>query len=193
MIWGPLASAALTGAIDFLGARAQNQAASAQAARQMAFQERMSNTAHQREVKDLRAAGLNPILSATGGSGSSTPSGAQAPVVSPTATAVSSAMQARALAAEIGLKQDQALAARAAAANSAASAARTEQLQHMLAPGAAFGDWTKKVMDFWSGHAKDWATSGLSSAKRLGEHVGSAAKRRVTVWSDNWAKWLKGE
>lgn len=42
------------------------------------WQEYMSNTAHQREIKDLQAAGLNPVLSAMGGNGAPVTSGATA-------------------------------------------------------------------------------------------------------------------
>lgn len=50
----------------------------AEAAKNRDWQQMMSNTAHQREVADLRAAGLNPVLSASGGNGAAVTSGATA-------------------------------------------------------------------------------------------------------------------
>ena len=72
---GAAVGASIVGGI--LGNRGQTaaNAANAQMAHnQMQFQERMSRTAYQRQVEDMKAAGINPMLSAKMG-GASTPSG----------------------------------------------------------------------------------------------------------------------
>lgn len=81
-------------ALSFIGGERRNAAAEDQANNQMAFQERMSSTAHQRQVNDLIAAGINPMLSAKLG-GASSPAGAQAPMQDTITPAVQAYQQQR--------------------------------------------------------------------------------------------------
>lgn len=83
--------------------QANIEASMASAQQQMRFQKRFAEKAHRIEMHDLRKAGLNPILTATGGGGAATPPGAgyQANAQNELADVASTAMQVRRNIAEV--------------------------------------------------------------------------------------------
>ena len=102
----PLIAAGVGAAGGLLGGLMQNASNEKISAKQMAFQERMSNTSFQRGMADMKKAGLNPILAYQKG-GADSPSGAGIPAQNVGSAAVEGASRAVSSAKEASMMRSQ--------------------------------------------------------------------------------------
>lgn len=124
--------------LDFFSAKQQQGFNAGEAQKQRDFEEQMSNTSWQRGVKDMRAAGINPMLAFSQG-GASTPGGAAASgQAADLGSSVGSAMQAMRMKKELQLMEAQKIATSSKGIKDATDALAVQQ--DMQSPEATAGD-----------------------------------------------------
>lgn len=172
--WGAIITAGsslVSGLLGKKGAEETNARNAEMADKQMDFQERMSSTAHQREVADLKAAGLNPLLSAN--SGASTPGGAMATFQNPNARVAEDISTSAKSFAELSLNKELIKTQQSQQALNAATAAKTiadtkpraeiakaiDVLGNAIAQSARWiGEKTANIDVDWKGvHRQHWS------------------------------------
>lgn len=149
MLWDAIytaGAALLGGGLQYEGQRQTNEANRDIAREQMAFQREMSNTSWQRGVRDMKEAGINPMLAVSQG-GASTPPGAGAQMENPWEGAATTALTATRMKKEID-KMDAEIGAKEQEARLLKNKAITEALGHS-AKGAnkTFWDWGQQIIE----------------------------------------------
>lgn len=162
-----------------------------QAALDRQFQAYMSNTAYQRAVQDLRAAGLNPIL-AVGNMGASTPQGATA------SAGLASASKANAYAEQTSGGYSRSNSG-SSAYNYNKSTSRSENWSQSKGESssyskgynAGYNESSMEAASEWSNNARDVAKSLTGAVKSLFNNATSAAKTYAYQNPENAKKWAK--
>jgi len=166
----------LSGGLSFLGGMMAQDRTDERLQAQMDFQRQMSNTAYQRGMKDMKAAGLNPILAYQKG-GASSPTGAFAAATDIVSPAVSSAQASKRLTPEIE--------------NMIANANYTKQ---QTVNAVTNNDLTKAQIGMTNAQTANSVMNTKMTAGVIEKMAGDAARGKTDaqILENPWVKWIRG-